>query len=273
MKDTNSSTENLVQQSLLGNNLSSIHELPVLMYHRVVERKLASAEYDIHITQQNMEKQLLFLKHRGFETIGFEDLLHRQLPKKPIILTFDDGYEDNYYYLFPLLKKYQMKAVIYIIGDRQLRNNAWDIQEGLQEAKLLTPNQIMEMLKSGLLEFGAHSMSHPDLTKLSPNEIHKEIGGSKNALETFLSKPVVSFAYPYGSVSEEIKSITAQEGFTFGIAVESGPIHFRNDLMEIHRIYIPSWTSIFNYRIKTCGFYLRYQRLSWIIKRNLGRIR
>jgi peptidoglycan/xylan/chitin deacetylase (PgdA/CDA1 family) len=166
-----------------------------------------------------------------------------------------------------------MKAVIYLMGDRSLRNNAWDMNEGIHEAKLLTPPQITDMLKSGLVEFGAHSMSHPDLTKISPYEIRKEVGGSKKALEAFLGKPVVSFAYPYGSVNEEIKSITAQEGFTFGIAVESGPTYFGDDLMEIQRIYVPSWTSIFNYRIKTNGFYMRYQRLSGIIKRNLGRIR
>ena len=266
-------SESLYQRVLLENNLSSIHELPVLMYHRVVERKLAFTEYDIHITQQSMEKQLLFLKHRGIETIGFEDLLYRQLPKKPIILTFDDGFEDNYQYLFPLLKKYQMKAVIYLIGDRHLRNNAWDVQEGLQEAQLLTQPQITEMLKSGLVEFGSHSMSHPDLTKLSPNEIRKEVGGSKQALEAFLGKPVFSFAYPYGSVNEEIKSITAQEGYTFGIAVESGPILFGDDLMEIQRIYIPSWTSILSYYIKTSGLYLRYQRFLEIIKRTLDRSR
>lgn len=230
------------------------------MYHRVVVKEPAFTNYNIHVTQQKMEQQLVFLKDHGFEPVGFEDLLHRPIPEKPVILTFDDGYEDNYLYLFPLLKKYRMKAVLYLLGNRRRRNNFWDIPGGIPEAALLKPGQIKEMLKSGLVEFGAHSMSHAGLAKLSPEEIREEIGGSKRALEAFLKRPVVSFAYPFGSVNEDIKNITAREGYIFGVAVYTGPARFSGDLMEIRRIEMFPQTSMCAYRVKTSGFYLRIQR-------------
>lgn len=243
----------------LEKNLSNIHELPVLMYHRVVDVVPAFTKKNLHITQQNLENQLSFLKIRGFKSIGFEDLLHRPIPAKPVIMTFDDGFEDNYHFLFPLLKKYQMKAVIYLLGNRRHRKNFWFFSE--KNHNLLKPSQIMEMHKSGLVEFGAHSMNHAKLTELNSKETRKEVGGSKKALETFLGKPVVSFSYPNGLLNEEIKNITAQEGYTFGIAVNSGPSRFGDDLMEIRRIRIFPRTSNFMYYMKTSGFYLRYQQL------------
>ena len=230
------------------------------MYHRVVDAAPAGSKYNLHITQGNLEKQLRFLKARGFETIGFEDLLTRRIPPKPVILTFDDGYGDNYRYLLPLLRKYTMKAVLFILGDRKHRNNFWDTPQGEPEAALLKPAQIKEMLQSGLVEFGAHSMNHVNLTTVDPRKAEREVGDSKKALEHFLQKPVVSFAYPYGAVNEETKKITARSGYTFGIAVDTGPDRFGEDLMEIQRVSIFPHSSGFDFWKKTSGYYLRYRK-------------
>ena len=253
--------EKLYQRVYADKNLAPFHELPVLMYHRVVEKDPLFTKFNLQVTQKNLEKQLLFLKVRGFQSITFEDILTRRLPTKPIVLTFDDGYEDNYRYLFPLLKKFQMKAVVYLLGNRRHRTNFWDTPKGEPEVPLLRPPQILEMAKSGLVEFGAHSLNHAKLTELRAPEIEREVAGSKAALEAFLKKPVVSFAYPYGAVNEEIKQITERVGYTFGVAVNSGPTRFGGDLMEIRRVHMFPDTSIFDYFKKTSGFYLRYRKL------------
>ncbi len=253
--------ETLYQETLFRKNLSGIHELPVLMYHRVVDKAPAQSKYNLHVTKENMEKQLLFLRVRGFETITFEDLISQRIPKKPVILTFDDGYEDNYHHLFPLLKKYNAKAVLYLLGNRKYKTNFWDVPQGEPEAALLKSTQIQEMAKSGLVEFGAHSMNHVKLTNLGPNEIEEEVAGSKKSLETFLQKPVVSFAYPYGFTNAEIKKKTSKAGYTFGIAVNSGPTNLAGDLLEIRRVHMFPHTSMFEYFKKTSGFYLRYRKL------------
>jgi len=254
--------EALYQKVLLEKNLSLVHELPVLMYHRVVKEAPAYTKYNLHVTQADLERQLLFLKARGFETLTFEDLQTQRLPKKPIILTFDDGYEDNYHYLLPLLKKYKMKAVIYILADRKHRTNFWDIPQGEPEAKLLREKQIREMAASGFVEFGSHSFNHLKLTAASPKETDKEVAGSKKALEELLGKTVFSFAYPYGSVNEEIKKRTAAAGYNFGVAVGTGPTRFGEDRMEIRRVHMFPHTSPFEYWKKTSGYYLRYRALT-----------
>ncbi len=253
--------ESLYQKVFVEKNVSRFPEIPVLMYHRVVAKEPAYSKFNLHVTQTDLEKQLLFLKVRGFQPITFEDLLIRRAPSKPVILTFDDGYEDNYHCLFPLLKKHQMKAVVYLLGNRKPKTNFWDTPQGEPEVPLLKPNQILEMSHSGLVEFGAHSLNHRKLTELKGPEIEKEVAGSKAALEAFLKKPVVSFAYPYGLVNEEIKQITLASGYTFGVAVNSGPTRFGGDLMEIRRVHMFPRTSILEFFKKTSGYYLRYRKL------------
>jgi peptidoglycan/xylan/chitin deacetylase (PgdA/CDA1 family) len=252
--------EAVYQDVLLKKNAESFHELPVLMYHRVVETPPVNTKFDLHIIRDDLEKQLVFLKAHGYETITFEDLLLRRVPKKPVILTFDDGYEDNYHYLFPLLEQYAMKAVLYVLGSRKNRDNFWDIPKGEPRAALLNPSQIKEMAASGLVEFGSHSINHVSLTEIGARQAESEIRDSKKALEDLLKKPVVSFAYPYGAVNEETKKITARSGYTFGIAVNSGPTRFGEDLLEIRRVHMFPKTSGFEFWKKTSGFYLRYRK-------------
>lgn len=252
----------LYDRVLLENNLSQFHELPVLMYHQVLDREPATAKFNLHVLTHTLEKQFQYLRVKGFTAITFEDLLTKRVPKRPIILTFDDGYENNYDHLFPLLKKYDMKAVIYILADRKAKTNYWDIPLGEAEHQLLRPDQILEMQGSGLVEFGSHSIRHVRLTTLKRAAAEKEVAGSKTALEKFLKKPVHSFAYPYGAFNEEIKAITRAAGYTFGLTVKNGPTRFGQDLMEIKRVHMFPHTSMFDFFKKTSGFYLRYRKLS-----------
>jgi peptidoglycan/xylan/chitin deacetylase (PgdA/CDA1 family) len=251
----------LYEKVMLNHNLSQIHELPILMYHQVLDKQPALAKFNLHVLTADLEKQLQFLRDHGFETIVFEDLLTKRIPKKPIILTFDDGYENNYHFLFPLLKKYRMKAVIYILGERKHKTNFWDKPLGEAEHALLKPAQILEMQKSGWVEFGSHSFNHTRLTLIKKTEQEKQIAGSKKVLETFLKRPVRSFAYPYGVFNEEIKKITQMAGYTFGLAVQHGPTQLPKDLMEIKRVHMFPQTSMFDFFKKTSGFYHRYRAL------------
>ncbi len=213
-------------------------ELPVLMYHRVVREAPALSKFDIYVTRDQLERQFQSLKARGFETVTFGDLLGPNVPPKPVILTFDDGYEDNYYNLFPLLKKYGMKAVVYILGNRRHKTNYWDLDKGEPEAPLLTAAQIREMSASGLVEFGSHSLNHTRLTDLKAAGARREIEGSRKVLEKFLRKPVLSFAYPYGVHNAEIRKMTAKAGYAFGVSVDGRYSRFGGDLFEIKRIPI-----------------------------------
>ena len=108
----------------------SQYQLPVLLYHRIVNSKKEVGRHKIYVFKNKFEAQLKFLKENGFETLTFHDLLQNNINdwNKKIVLTFDDGYEDNYTILFPLLKKYGFKAVIFLVTQR--KDNSWGIQEG-----------------------------------------------------------------------------------------------------------------------------------------------
>lgn len=249
----------------LVRNLSRFQEIPVLMYHQVVARPPASSRLKLYVTAELLEKQLRFLKARGFEAVTFTDLVTRELPAKPVFLTFDDGYENHYDLLFPLLKKYRMRAVLYILGDRHLDYNYWDAAKGEPKARLLSAEQIREMSESGWVEFGGHSMRHTDLTQLTAADMVKDLVECKAAVEEVTGRPALSLAYPYGGFNESVKAATAKAGFVFGLAVNGGPIRFGEDLFAIHRINIAPWTGLFQYSVKTSGYYFHLCR--WLHRR------
>lgn len=248
-------------------NLRRLKGLPILMFHRVVMEITPGPLYDIHYTRENLEKLMVFLREKGYETVTFEDLLSRPAPPKPIMLTFDDGYEDNFLNLFPLLKKHGMKAIIYLLGDRSIPSNIWDMDKGAPEAPLMKEGQILEMAQSGLVEFGGHSMNHSNLVKLEEGALEREVRECKKSLEELLRKTVLSFAYPYGLFNERVKKTVDQAGYFFGIAVEWGPDDFGRDLMETRRVCLSPDAGPMEFTWKTSRFYPAFRRL----RRSLSR--
>jgi peptidoglycan/xylan/chitin deacetylase (PgdA/CDA1 family) len=252
---------NAVYQSAIAAVKSPL-TIPVLMYHRVVPEAPNNSSHGIWVTLHSFEQNLISLKQRGYSPITFEQyqlFLDGKfiLPKKPIILTFDDGYEDNYTCAFPLLKKYGFSAVIFLVTDAMRRTNFWDADE--PEVLLMNEKQIREMSAAGI-EFGSHTVIHTNLSKCSREQIRKELVESKQMIEQLTGKEVVSIAYPYGAVNETIKSIATEIGYEFGIATNSGPLKFYEDLFEIRRTQIFPWTDRLGFWKKTQHWYLKYKQ-------------
>lgn len=233
-------------------------EIPVLMYHRLINNSKNIGKNTIYYEVEKFEEQLKYLKEHKFKTITFKDL--KKLTKKDIkenkyiILTFDDGYEDNYELLFPLLKKYNMKAVIYMVS--HLKNNSWDVEEsGEKKFQLMNEQQILEMYNSGLIEFGGHTMHHVKLDTLSYEEQKKEILGNKIYLEKLLEEKLVSFAYPFGRFNEDSKAIVEELGYSYGIATNSGPFYIEEDSFQVRRIGIFPDINMNKFRRRVKGNY------------------
>ena len=236
--------------------------IPVLMYHRVLAEPVEHSRHGIWVTAQSFEQNLFSLQQRGYSPITFEQIQlflngTFALPKKPVILTFDDGYEDNYTIAFPLLKKYGFSAVIFLVADKSRRTNFWDADE--PQVPLMKNDEILEMSKAGI-EFGSHTVTHPNLTQSSPEQIRSELSESKQILELLIGKKIVSLAYPYGAVHAIAKSLAADSGYSFGIATNSGPLTFYEDLFEIRRTQIFPWTDRFGFWKKTQWWYERYKQ-------------
>lgn len=216
--------------------------IPVLMYRRVINNKVTAKDNWICVHKTNFEKQLRLLELWGYTTITFSDYdLYLQgrfsMPRKPIIITIDDGYLDTYTYAYPLLKEYGMRAVVFVLGDRNIRYNKWDEQKTLSRSSLMNKEQILEMYQNGF-EIGAHTLSHPDLRTLTEKEAWEEINSSKRALKKELGIDPITFCYPHGGLNKRTKSLVKEAGFKYACSVYSGPAVIDKDPLEIRRIAV-----------------------------------
>lgn len=239
--------------------------IPVVMYHRIVDGPPEGSRHGTWVTKLRFAAQLASLARRGYSTITFRDYAAyldggRALPGRPIILTFDDGYADNYTNAFPLLRKLGMTAVIFLIADRNVTTNLWDAAGGEPQVPLLASVQIREMGDYGI-EFGSHTMSHARLTDLSPDRLADELERSRLALEERFGRLVTSLCYPYGAVNEAVKEATERAGYFFGVASDSGPVRIGDDLFEIRRAQVFPRTDAWGYWKKTSPWYLAYRGL------------
>ncbi len=239
----------------------------VLIYHRVVEDRRVKLNYSWNVSPSQFRKHLELLDKWGFTYIDFEDyfLIRKeglQLPKKPVILTFDDGYDDVYERVLPIMKEFGAKATLYTLGNRSITTNVWDEPKGVLGAALMDNSRIRELHESGF-EIGSHSMSHLNLTKLQPDDAWREIVKSKEVLEDLLQAPVISFAYPFGALNEGLKDMVQAAGYEYGCGVFSGPPKFTSDLFNIRRIPITNRTHTVNFAAKMLTPYEYYSWLRW----------
>ncbi|MGL5594428.1 MAG: polysaccharide deacetylase family protein [Cetobacterium sp.] len=237
------------------------YEMPVIMYHRVIKDESEKGVHGTYVTVEQFEEQMKYLKKKGYETVTFKDLLNNRYKqrfdkdKKWIMLTFDDGYKDNYENAFPILKKYQFKGIIYVLDG--IEYNKWDVDNpGNPEKRFTLMNQeeLLEMQNYGI-EFGGHTSTHPRLADLSIENVKSEIINSKSNIEKIIGRELLSFAYPYGSLNEEVKRIPQEAGYRFAVATDSGSIVFSDDLFEIRRIGIFPTNNLFNFKRKVSGKY------------------
>ncbi|WP_039954453.1 polysaccharide deacetylase family protein [Vibrio caribbeanicus] len=238
-------------------------EMPIIMYHRFIKNDSEKGVHGTYLHIDMLDKHLKLIKKMGFEPITFEDLAKKGLicrleyGKRYIIITVDDGYKDNYELLFPLLKKYNFKAVIYTVSGETF--NRWDVEvpsNPEKQVELMSPEQVKELSESGLVEIGGHTVTHPDLSRLTSAEQEQEIYDNKVALESMIGKRLTSFAYPYGSLNEDSKNIASKIGYQYAVATDSGPIHVHGDKFQIRRIAIFPRTSVFGLWRKIRGSYL-----------------
>lgn len=175
--------------------------IPILMYHNIVETIDETAPD--WISSKLFIEQLNYILTRGYTPIRPHALLNRNsLPKKPILITFDDGYENIYHLAYPILKDLNIQFSLFLIssflGDDQIKMvNNWD-QGKRPTAYHLSKKMIHEMLSSNLLTIGAHSHTHRTFNSLTDNEISEEIEKSISTLQHEFTQNITSFSYPGG---------------------------------------------------------------------------
>ena len=235
------------------------YEVPVVMYHRVINKSENEGIHGTYIYENIFREHMKYLKDNNFSVITFEDLNNIgwrnrfDKNKKYIIITFDDGYVDNYELAFPILKEFNFKATIFLMGESTY--NEWDVKaDGEKSFPLMSVEMIKEMQDYGI-EFGAHTFNHPKLNKLSNDEIKHQIVDVKKPLEEKIGKEIITFAYPYGILNDYAKKMVEEAGYTFGVATDSGSVCLSDDLYQIRRIAIFPNTNLFSFKRKVKGNY------------------
>lgn len=214
-------------------------KIPIIMYHYVeyVQDINDFIRKRLDISPAVFEKELEALKEARFETYFVRDIPDILRGKKyyarnhSIVLTFDDGYEDFYEVVFPLLKKYNVRGTVYVINDFVGRKG------------FLTREQIVEMSHSGLVEIGAHTMDHAYLKNMARQNAKLQIMESKKELEEWTGMKVDTFAYPYGAFGEESVELVKEASFSAAVSVVFGSFQSSDNLFYLYRIRPGMFTS------------------------------
>jgi peptidoglycan/xylan/chitin deacetylase (PgdA/CDA1 family) len=246
-------------------------DLPVAMYHHLLKDSNRWGDYVISPSQ--FEEDLKFIQKQGYETVSAQqvaDYVQKgiHLPSKPMLISFDDGYEGVYEYAFPLLKKYNMKAVFLIIGKHTDIFSKPDEKQSVNYGHA-SWDQLREMQQSGVFEIGNHTYNMHDSpgsarygTKLNPGEslehyetaLKKDIGGLYNQISKEIGVPPVAFAYPFGAISPESKPILKDIGFSVIFTSEQKVNTLTKNSMEnpiyLRRFNRPHSDSTYNYFTK-----------------------
>jgi glycosyltransferase involved in cell wall biosynthesis len=225
------------------------HGTTILLYHAIGGPGENTGPFTVSIRQ--FKKQMAWLKRMGYHVMSMQEYISIRrdylLPPAPsVIITFDDGIEDNWKYAFPILRKYRFPALIFLVSDRIGLSNNWSRTDELSGKPLLSLSQIGEMLQAGI-DFGAHTRTHPSLLGLEKECLEDEVKGSRIELERMLDVPILFFSYPYGEFDSNIRSAVEEAGFLASCTVESGLNTPSTDTFTLRRRQVLGTESILQF--------------------------
>ena len=244
---------------------------PILIYHRIC-RDDESFRCEFVVTTSVFREQMKYLARRNYYTPRLSEVLawNGQAPrteKAPVVLTFDDGYLDNFENALPILQEFGFTGAVFPVLDPDRRTSWWDDLPALRAA-LMSPQQIRAMEHAGM-EFGSHSLSHRSLPQLTDSELAEELTRSREVLGSIVERPLAVLAYPYGDANERVKRAVQRAGYSAALAVNSGPLAIETDRYEIRRVRVTNRASEAYMKFKLSGAEQRYRWLKWKVRQAL----
>ena len=223
------------------------YTVPILMYHSISYDEAST----LSVAPENFTRQIGYLHKKGYKVISLDKFVERMkkgdhFPHNTVVITFDDGFVDNYTYAFPALVKYKMPATVFLItgymGSREKYLN-WD------QVRLMADNGI---------DFGAHTRNDVYLPAVkSDKELMEELTGSKADIEKALGKKADYFCYPIGGFNEKVKEAVKDAGYKGACTTNRGYDKYNRDAYELNRIKVTDsdMTKPFHFRAKLSGYY------------------
>ena len=241
------------------NNVKEI-DVPILMYHHIEQDENKLNEF--MVTPDKFKSDMQIINKLGYETISYGELYdfvynNGNLPEKPIIITFDDGYESNYIYAYPVLKKYNMKATIAVVGIMVGKST----YNGNDSFKHFTYEQAKEMYNSGLIDIQSHTYNMHDIKyrvgikrKNNENEnkyidsVKNDIKISMREIEENVGNKQIVFTYPYGAYDILTEKILSELGYKITVTTDPGVNHVVKEdgesLLKLKRYDIKNNTNL-----------------------------
>ncbi len=221
----------MVEKPASGSHRFPIQGIPILMYH-AIEFKPGN---NLYVSPDNFAAQMKFLHDAGFNTISLDELYfafkgQAILPQKPIVITFDDGYKDQFTNAFPILKQYNFVATFFVIT-------------GGIDKWAMTWEQVTQMSKSGM-SIESHTVSHPDLRTLSNSLQTEELALSKQTIEGKLGTQVKYFCYPSGKYTVTTLGILNKLGYEMAFTTDYGKVKLTDNLLTLKRIRVSGSTDL-----------------------------
>jgi len=214
-------------------------KVPILMYHYIRTPPDPGADWigwGLSTSPADFRQQMDYLDRNGYHPITLVELREylaglRTLPDRPVVLSFDDGYEDFYTDAFPVLKEHHFRAVAYVVSGFVGRSSN------------LSVAQLRELDAYGI-EIGAHTVDHVDLTRTSAAGLVYEVKGSKTSLEVLLGHPVEDFCYPSGRFDARVIAAVQAAGFQSATTTQSGAVHSISDRFAWSRVRVSGSESL-----------------------------
>jgi peptidoglycan/xylan/chitin deacetylase (PgdA/CDA1 family) len=206
--------------------------VPILMYHHIADLPMDATELRMTwtVSPRNFDAQMQWLARNGFRTISMAQLVahlkqRQPLPAKPIIISFDDGWQEQYTTAFPILTKYGLSGTFFVYI------------RPLDHTEFMTWAQLQELVAAGM-DIQSHSLTHPHLRALAPDAAYKEIAESKALLEKRLGKPVIAFCYPFGEYNHTIIEMVKRAGYESAVTLAGGYRQRADELYTLRRIRV-----------------------------------
>ena len=229
---------------------------PILEYHQVTDEVL-DPDFEVYnVPPDEFAAQLDYLQAEGYTTITLQDFMRAvhgkaTLPDKPIVLTFDDGYADNYSTMLPILESRKMTAVVYVITNE------------LGHAGYVSLDEVKDMQRRGI-EIGSHTADHLALTKMTPDEQLYQIQASKRFLEWSGLATIYSLSYPNGAFNDAIIELLKREEYLTAVTGEAGLNTLETNPYKLYRVHVrkPRFgLTEFKFRLFKASFFAKLRNL------------
>lgn len=225
---------------------SRTFEVPVLMYHRIADDGPAALA-DYRVSKADFDAQLRLLRRHGYHSISSTELTEtfargKAFAGRPVLITFDDGYQDFADAAWPILKRNDFSAEVFIVTDKVGGRSDWDSAYG-ETAPLMDWPTIQALSAEGVV-FGSHLATHRAVDVLSPNELLEEAYRSRRLLETKLGGEVRSLAAPFGAYDDRLPCVLRLCGYNAAFSTQDGRASMIDDPLHLPRIEVSGGMSL-----------------------------